>query len=189
MIKRMTSMPRSPIQESFREGPSIISEGGIPIRRAPAPLARRFQQICAAIIADALGGTDLVQLEFAVLAFLDDVPGMDQRRLAEAMGIDRNNISLALDQLEKKGLVQRRSNGADRRAREVYPTPKGTELRQLAQPHIRTANRRILKPLEPAEQTLFLDLLVRLVEGNRIHARPGAGRRKRGAARTFPTKP
>jgi hypothetical protein len=38
-----------------------------------------------------------------------------------------------------------------------------------------------LSPLPPRDQTLFLDLLVRLVEGNSAHARPGAGRRKRGS--------
>jgi len=174
-------MPTSaPPAEGFRETPSIITASGVPIRKAPAPLARRFQQICLAIIAEALAGTGLVQLEFAILVFLEDVPGIDQRRLAEAMGIDRNNISLILDQLEKRGLVQRLINGADRRAREVSLTPQGKELRELVQPRIRAANRRILKPLKPAEQTLFLDLFTRLVEGNRIHARPGAGRRRRG---------
>jgi DNA-binding MarR family transcriptional regulator len=172
-------VPSSERQEGFREAPSIISAGGIPIRRAPAPLARRFQQICVAMIAEALEATGLVQLEFAILVFLDDVPGIDQRRLAEAMGIDRNNTSLILDQLEKRGLVQRRINGADRRAREVFLTANGKDLRHAVQPRIRAANRRILAPLKPAEQTLFLDLMVRLVEGNRVHARPGAGRRKR----------
>src|SRR5262245_53764420 len=96
MIMIMTSPTHSPAEGAFTESSSIISSGGVPIRRTPAPLARRFQQICATIIAEALGGTDLVQLEFAVLVFLEDVPGIDQRRLAEAMGIDRNNISLIL---------------------------------------------------------------------------------------------
>jgi DNA-binding MarR family transcriptional regulator len=175
-------MPSSPRRSD--EAPSLIPPSGIPIRKAPAPLARRFHQICAAIVAEALTGTRLVQLEFAVLVFLEDVPGIDQRRLAEAMGIDRNNMSLILDQLEKRGLVRRRVNGADRRAREVYLTQAGKELRHVVQPRIGAANRRILKPLKRAEQTLFIDLLVRIVEGNRIHARPGAGRRKRRAARS-----
>jgi len=166
------------------EAQSLLPQSGIPMRKAPAPLARRFQQVCAAIIAEALAGTELVQLEFAVLVFLEDVPGIDQRRLAEAMGIDRNNMSLILEQLEKKGLLQRRINGADRRAREVYLTSKGKELRQRMQPRIGAANRSILKPLTRTEQRLFIDLLVRVVEGNRIHARPGAGRRKRSATRS-----
>lgn len=175
----MTTLPRR-----SDEAPSLLPQSGIPIRKAPAPLARRFHQVCAAIIAEALAGTQLVQLEFAVLVFLEDVPGIDQRRLAEAMGIDRNNMSLILEQLEKRGLLQRRINGEDRRAREVYLTAKGKELRHRVQPRIGAANRSILKPLTRTEQRLFIDLLVRVVEGNRIHARPGAGRRKRRAIRS-----
>lgn len=133
------------------------------------------------MIATALEGSGVVQLEFAVLVFIDDVSGIDQRTLAEAMGIDRNNVSLIVDHLEKKGLVERRINGTDRRARELYLTPKGKELRRRAQPKIRAANDRILAPLKTAEQKLFIELLIRLVEGNRAYARPGAGRRKRGS--------
>jgi hypothetical protein len=39
----------------------------------------------------------------------------------------------------------------------------------------------VLAPLAPRERELFLDLLIRVIQGNRTHARPGAGRRKRGA--------
>jgi DNA-binding MarR family transcriptional regulator len=154
---------------------------GAPIRPVPAPLARRFQQICASMVATALEGSGVVQLEFAVLVFIDDVSGIDQHTLAEAMGIDRNNVSLIIDHLEKKGLVERRINGADRRARELYLTPNGNELRRRTQPKIRAANDRILAPLKKADQKLFIELLIRLVEGNRAYARPGAGRRKRGS--------
>jgi DNA-binding MarR family transcriptional regulator len=160
---------------------NLLAPDGVPIRPVPAPLARRFQQICTSIVATALEGSEVVQLEFAVLVLLDDVPGIDQRTLAEAMGIDRNNVSLNIDQLEKKGLVERRINGADRRARELYLTTKGKDLRRRVQPKIRAANERILAPLKATEQKLFISMLIRLVEGNRMHARPGAGRRKRGS--------
>ena len=63
-----------------------LSEDGIPMRAAPAPLARRFEQICASVIAEALAGSDIVQIEFAALVFIADVPGIEQWRLAEAVG-------------------------------------------------------------------------------------------------------
>ena len=161
---------------------------GIPIRRVPAPLARRFQQICTAIITEALTGADVVQLEWAVVVFIDDVPGIDQHRLSEAMGIDRNNVSVILENLEAQGLVERRINGSDRRARELFLTAKGRHLRRRFQSNIRAANDRILAPLAPRERKTFIDFLVRLVEGNRIHARPGAGRRRRGSCQLPATK-
>ena len=89
-----------------------LGEVGIPMRAAPGPLARRFQQICASIIAEALAGADIVRVEFAALVFVADVPGIEQWRLAEATGIDRNTASLLADSLERKGFVERRINAA-----------------------------------------------------------------------------
>jgi DNA-binding MarR family transcriptional regulator len=167
----------SPDLESTRS----LDPDGIPIRRVAAPLTRRFQQICIAMVAEALSGAGVVQLEWAVLVFVDDFPGIDQSRLSQAMGIDRNSVSSILERLEAKGLVERRVNGADKRAREVYLTAEARDLRRRFGPKVRAANDRILAPLKPSERKPFIDMLVRLVEGNREHARPGAGRHRRGS--------
>ena len=160
-----------------------LSPDGVPMRKVPAPLARRFQQICVSMVGEALAASGIVQLEFAALAFVIDVPGIEQWRLAEAMGIDRTNSGLVSERLEQKGLVRRRVNGADRRARELHPTARGRATYSRLLPKIRGANAGILAPLSPAERTLFIDLLVKLIEGNRDHARPGGGRRKRRSVR------
>jgi DNA-binding MarR family transcriptional regulator len=151
-------------------------------------LARRFQQICAAMIAEALFGEELVQLEYGSLIALEIEPGVDQRRLAEAMGIDPSNASLIVDRLHSMGLVERRIRGADRRARELYLTSKGKAVWRRLRAKTSAANQRVLAPLAPAERELFLDLLIRVIEGNRAHARPGAGRRKRGSLQSAPDK-
>lgn len=166
---------------SYPESIRYVDPEGIPVRRIAAPLARRFQQICATMVAEALSGAGVVQLEWAVLIFIDDVPGIDQSRLSQAMGIDRNSVSTILERLEAKGLVERRINGADKRAREIYLTTKARDLQRRFQSKTRAANDRILAPLKPSERKLFINMLVRLVEGNRMHARPGAGRHRRGS--------
>jgi len=176
MIKTMANRT-TPDLASLR----YIDPDGIPVRRLAAPLARRFQQICVTMVAEALSGAGIVQLEWAVLTFIEDVPGIDQSRLSQAMGIDRNSVSSILERLEAKGLVTRRINGADKRAREVYLTDKARAQRRRYQPKTRAANERILAPLKASERELFIDMLVRLVEGNRAHARPGAGRHRRGS--------
>lgn len=171
------------LSELFQLGP-----GGIPIRRAPAALARRFQQICVAMIAEALAGEHVVQLEYAALQFLDDLPGIDQRRLAEALGIDRNNTGVLVEGLEKKGFIDRRINGEDRRARQLSLTTKGRKALDGVRPKVRATNERLLKPLARSEQKQFIDFMVRLIEGNPGYARPGAGRRKRGSLQQVPSK-
>src|SRR5712692_849196 len=178
-----TAPPRAkPLAPATLPPPIVASASGAPpLTRAASALARRFHLICSTMIAEVLAGEEVVQLEYGTLLYLEIEAGMDQRRLAEAMGIDPSNASLIVDRLHSKGLIERRVNGADRRARELYLTPKGKALWRRLRPKTSAANERLLAPLAPSQRELFLDLLIRLIEGNRAHGRPGAGRRKRGS--------
>lgn len=167
--------------------PTVTTDGGPPLVRRAAPLSRRFQQVCTALVAHALAGEDVVQLEYGSLIALEVDPGIDQRRLAEAMGIDTSNACLIVDRLEAKGLVERRIDPADRRSRRLYLTRDGKALWRRLRAKVVFANDRVLTPLAPAERELFLDMLVRIIQGNREHARPGAGRRKRSSLQTATT--
>jgi DNA-binding MarR family transcriptional regulator len=180
----------SAISISLKKVPasSTTESDGVPIRRALAPLVRRLQQICLSMIAEAVGDAELVQLEYALLVFVDDVPGISQQTLSEALGIDRNNVSLIADKLEARGLLKRSVNGDDRRARELYITPHGKKLWRGCRSRVREANDRILACLNAQEKELFLDVLLRVVNANRVHARPGGGRRKHGSMKTSPTE-
>jgi DNA-binding MarR family transcriptional regulator len=165
---------------------SVMGRDGVPVRRAVAPLVRRLQQICLSMIAEAVADAELVQLEYALLVFVDDVPGISQQTLSEALGIDRNNVSLIADKLEARGLLKRSVNGADRRARELYITPRGKKLWHRCRSSVLGANESILACLNTKEKELFLDILVRVVNANKMHARPGGGRRN--AARQKPPR-
>jgi len=129
-----------------------------------------------------VAGSGVTALEYAALPYLSKQvgdPGIDQIGLAARLGIDRNHTSLLIDQLEAKGLVERRVDPTDRRARRLYLTKKGERLFERLSPSMLAVNERILAPLEPVEREMLLDLLIRVIEGNWVHARPGAGRQKR----------
>src|SRR5262245_54301164 len=177
--------------ERFKGAKSAVRRGDaapLILYRAPGYLARRFQQVCVAIITESLAKEGLTQLQWAVMSCLDDIPGIDQRGLAEALGIVPVNAGQIIDQLEAMGIVERRVNGTDRRARELRLTSKGMKLRQRGLPANRATNARILEPLAPHERKLLTDLLVRVIEGNAAYARPGAGRRKRGSRQSLTDK-
>ena len=106
-------------------------------------------------------------------------PDIDQSSLAARLGIDRNNTRLLAESLEAKGLLERRVNGDDRRARLLRLSPRGERLHNRLYPEAFAGQQRILEALQPSEREVLLDLLVRVVEGNLSLARPGAGRRKR----------
>jgi DNA-binding MarR family transcriptional regulator len=153
-----------------------------PVRRIPLALARRFFQICNSAAAESVSEADLTPLEFAVLAYLNRMvgePDIDQRSLAARLGIDRNNTSLLVERLQSRGLLEARVNGADRRARMLRLTAKGEKLHGRLYPKALAGQQRVLDPLKPSERDVLLDLLVRVIEGNRALARPGAGRRRR----------
>ena len=166
----------------------VPEDGAPPLPRVAAPLARRFQQVCATRLAEAIAGEERRAGGIRLAIALEIEPGGDQRRLAEAMGIDPSNASLVVERLHSMGLVERRINGVDRRARELYLTPKGKALWRRLRVKAANANDRVLEPLAPHERELLLDLLIRVIEGNWAHARPGGGRRKRGSQQSSTSK-
>jgi DNA-binding MarR family transcriptional regulator len=191
------SAPRNALRQmpgaSRRTGPSLTVELGpdvAPVRRVVAAMARRFNQICVTMVADSVAPAELTPLQFAVLAYLnkrDGQPGIDQNSLAARLGVERSHVSLLVEELGTRDLVERRVNGADRRARVLALTPRGEKLYDRLRTDNVAANDRILDVLTQRERELFLNMLVRLIQRNGAHARPGAGRRKRGS-RQLPTE-
>jgi len=133
------------------------------------------------MIADCVAPAGLTPLQFAVMSYLNKQngePGIDQSGLAARLGVDRNNASLLVEQLEQLGLLSRRVSEQDRRARLLQLTAKGERVYAQFEAANIEANNRVLDPLAPAERTLLLDMLTRIVKRNAAFARPGAGRRK-----------
>jgi DNA-binding MarR family transcriptional regulator len=147
----------------------------------PYPLVRRLDQIFSWAVADTLKD-EVAETppQYAAVAVLEDFPGIDQRRLAALMGLDRTNVGQLLDRLEAKGLVERRVNGTDRRAHSLHLTAEGKTVRKRLRPKMVEAQSRVLASLTSAEQDLFIDMLIRVIRANEANARPGAGRRKPG---------
>jgi len=98
--------------------------------------------------------------------------------VADRMGVDAVNFGQMIDELEGKGLVERKIDPDDRRARKLYVTERGAALRGRLRPSLLAAQGRLLAPLSPDERTALLDMLVRVTEANDSYARPGNGRRK-----------
>jgi len=147
--------------------------------RIPLPLARQFLQICTTSQAEALGGEVVAApARHAALACIDDFPGIEQHRLAALINADRTNAVQIVDELEKAGLVDRRINPVDRRARELWITAQGRALRRRLRPKAIASQARVLTCLSAAEQDILIDLLARVIEANRDLLRPGAGRRR-----------
>lgn len=158
-----------------------VAEGAVPVpqsHRVPAHLARRFNQICLGVTAEILEPEGLTPLLYAVISDLCEQPGMGQRQLAMRLGVHPVSAGQMIDDLEKKGLVDRRIDPRDRRARVLRLTPRGAALRQRLRPSLLANQEQLLSSLSPAERKSLIAMLVRLIEANDSYARPGNGRRK-----------
>jgi DNA-binding MarR family transcriptional regulator len=152
---------------------------------APDPLdaalpSRAFAEACAALGDDlgwALGALFRSYRETAKQAF-GELPGgprgyqvlmfaageapATQLALAQQLGIDRTVMTYLLDDLERAGLVERRPDPADRRARRVAATPEGRTRLALIDDRLRQVEAAVLAPLSAAEAAAFRAMLQRL---------------------------
>jgi DNA-binding MarR family transcriptional regulator len=179
-MARRPAQPQPPLVQFDRAIP--------PVRRVLIAMARRLFQICTTATAEVLSDENLTPMEYGVIGYLNGEPDIDQSALAARLGIDRNHTSLLVDGLERKRLVERRVNGADRRAKLLRLTARGTALYVRLMPQVFAAQSRLIEPLMPKEREQLFDLLSRVIEGNKALARPGTGRRKRGSVQSSTSK-
>ena len=96
-----------------------------------------------------------------MLLLIEANPGVTQSRLAQAVSRDRSTMVGVLDQLETKGLIERR-RGADRRTNGVWLTRIGRAALARAKRAIAIHERRVAARLSSAERTQLLELLERI---------------------------
>jgi DNA-binding MarR family transcriptional regulator len=104
--------------------------------------------------------TDLPISEWRVLSRLALFKnGLTVRQIAMNAWVDRAEVSRAASSLQKRGLLTRRSNSADRRAPIMFLTPAGEEVYKPLKA-LRTAfHVRVMRSFEPDERDLLDSLL------------------------------
>ncbi|MEU8894898.1 MarR family transcriptional regulator [Nocardia sp. NPDC048505] len=96
---------------------------------------------------------------YAVLLGLGREPVHTQAALAKAIGADKTRIIGVLDELQHRGLIERRPDPADRRVNLVALTADGRAVRDRAQREIQQQENELLEQLTPADRKAFLRAL------------------------------
>ena len=97
-----------------------------------------------------------------VLGYLAKNPGAIQRDIAELTRTSAASVSSLLQGLERRGLVERRTQDGNERSKRVYPTPDGVELISGFDAAMAAADETILAPLTQDERTTLHALLTKI---------------------------
>jgi DNA-binding MarR family transcriptional regulator len=84
-----------------------------------------------------------------------------QLALAQHLGVDRTVMTYLLDDLEGAGLIERRPDPADRRARRIVATTRGRELLGDLDQRLRAAEQLVLAGLDTTEDRQTFRALLR----------------------------
>jgi len=144
----------------------------------PRPLAEhmgwlmsRASHAIGAALMESLAPLGLNLRDYTVLiaaerAAIEGVP-QTQLALAQSGRLDKSTMVVAVDALEEEGLVERRPDPKDRRARIVVPTDAGRELLARAEGVVLGVEDDVLADLSAEELRVLRGLLTRLVVGRR----------------------
>ncbi|MFT4194393.1 MarR family winged helix-turn-helix transcriptional regulator [Ottowia sp.] len=139
------------------------SQSRFVFEHAPGHLIRRAHQISVAVFAEETAAHGMTPVQFAILNALMAQSGIDQVTLAGRVAFDAATIGSVIGRLEKKGWLRRQAADADRRRKLLWPTPEGEQAVLAMKGSVARVQRRLLKPLAPAERQQFVDLLRKLV--------------------------
>ncbi|SEE29876.1 DNA-binding transcriptional regulator, MarR family [Arthrobacter alpinus] len=107
---------------------------------------------------------ELSHAQSFVLGYLVQNPGAIQRDIAKVSRTTAASVSSLLRGLEARGLIERRSEIANERSKNVYATPAGAALISGFEAAMAAAEQMILAPLDQSEQATLHSLLSKITD-------------------------
>ena len=101
--------------------------------------------------------------EYAVLTAIAAAGPLSQQRLAERLHVNRTLMVAVADTLERRGLVERRRDPADRRLNAVHVTGGGRDVLERATAVLLDANEDLTRPIGEAGDRELRSLLRKLL--------------------------
>jgi len=130
----------------------------------PAFLLAQVGAHAASKFAERLAALRLTPPDAGILRLLNMSAGVSQQELAAKLGIHPSRLVALLDELERKGLVERRPNPNDRRQYSLHLTERGVqtlnEVGQVARQH----QEALCAALSPEERDTLAELLRKIAD-------------------------
>ncbi len=155
-------------------------------------LIRRLYTLLLARFEGALAQADFTLTQWIVLAQLRDGIARTASDLASDLDHDSGAITRVLDQLERRGFLQRRRSSQDRRVVELKLTAAGKAITEALLPLVVDQTNAALAPLSKSEFVQLHGYLVRLLDHaqtTRTDFKPSAARSRTTASSGTKPKP
>lgn len=160
----------------------MADEADFDLANSPGHLLHRAQQFASDQFADASGGVQITQRQFAVLCAVNAQEGLTQTQLVQATGIDRSTLAELVSRMASKGLLMREKAAGDARANAVRFTDAGRELFNSAIAGARAADAAILDALPKNKRASFAEALTRISRASDLGAEAAKAEAKKAKA-------
>jgi DNA-binding MarR family transcriptional regulator len=111
---------------------------------------------------------ELTPAQAGLLRTLAHAPGRSQRELAELLGMPPSRFVPFADDMEERGLIERRRNPSDRRVHALTLTDKGMDLLARLGRVVRAHDEHICQALDPDERQQLIGLLRRVADQQQL---------------------
>jgi DNA-binding MarR family transcriptional regulator len=155
-------VPREPTSAQAAPARGLSRRAGFLLVQLGTHAHRRF--------AERLARLDLHPRHFGMLSHLAASAGRSQQALSIALGIHRSAVVALVDDLERRGLAERRRDPVDRRAYALYLTPPGRELLAELERAADEDEAELLTALDGSERSQLISLLQRVAESQGLTA-------------------
>lgn len=112
-------------------------------------------------------GVDITFELLEILGFLFRKDGVNQQEIADVIVKDKSSMTYLIDNLEKRGMVERIEDQNDRRSKLIYLTEKGRMLEKELSPWIHEMYEKATTGLEPTNIQIALSQIQKMNENLR----------------------
>jgi DNA-binding MarR family transcriptional regulator len=133
----------------------------------PGYLLARLGQASSRRFHKALEPEGLHPRHFGVMTMVAAQPGMSQQQLHEKTAIDPSSMVAVIDELQARGLAERRQDPDDRRARTIFLTEHGEQTLQRIRGLVADLQRDFFAALS-ADERRELHALLRKLAGSGV---------------------
>jgi DNA-binding MarR family transcriptional regulator len=166
----------------------MADETDYDLASSPGHLLHRAQQFASDQFAEASGGVEITQRQFAVLCAVNAKEGLTQTELVKNTGIDRSTLAELVSRMAKKGLLERDKAPGDARANAISFTEAGRVLFNSAINGAKAADAAILGALPKNKRASFAEALNRIARASDLGAEAAKAERKKAKAKAKKAK-